>query len=471
MTIIERLPDEVQQDHWDWGFRLSPLFGETYRYTTAFGIFSDQLQKWNKFAGFDVPMAYGELYLPWLLEGTNIRFGRYISLPDIEAQLAPNNYMYSHSMTYGFDNYTNTGVVVSQQVNKNIMLQFGVSNGTEATFWNARQQFYPPVPGGVLYQPVPGVFATTTAQSYYQGQVDPGVKPTFTACGRYQTDSAYDNLYICANGLNTGTYGYNNLQWYGFTYYHKFDELWHIAIEFWHMHENNVPNVNSFVNQVAGGLTTPNPFYYQVNAPAMAQCPGNPNPTCTAREWSTVAYLNYRLSPLDNISWRAEYFDDINGQRTGTKTVLLQLCDGLATLVLADRRDSARNRVVQFAERARLPDLGALARRRRHEEPHHGLLGRFALALLRSSSFEASGPGSQPGPEFYGRVDYARAFSSPFQARKFMTFLMREDMFGIAPLHESSRNVSRRDGKLDLLACAFWWSKTSLTRKDSYGPH
>jgi hypothetical protein len=56
------------------------------------------------------------------------------------------------------------------------------------------------------------------------------------------------------------------------------------------------------------------------NAPALAQCPGNLNSTCTAREWSTVAYLNYRLSPMDNISWRAEYFDDINGQRTGTKT-------------------------------------------------------------------------------------------------------------------------------------------------------
>ena len=26
-------------------------------------------------------------------------------------------------MTYGFDNYTNTGVVVSQQVNRNIMVQ------------------------------------------------------------------------------------------------------------------------------------------------------------------------------------------------------------------------------------------------------------------------------------------------------------------------------------------------------------
>ena len=59
----------MQKDHWDWGFRLSPIFGETYRYTTAFGFFSEQLQKWNKFAGFDVPMAYGEVYIPWILEG------------------------------------------------------------------------------------------------------------------------------------------------------------------------------------------------------------------------------------------------------------------------------------------------------------------------------------------------------------------------------------------------------------------
>ncbi len=319
VTIIERLPDEVQKDHWDWGFRLSPLYGETYRYTTADGIFSDQLQKWNKFAGFDAPMVYGELYFPWLLEGTNIRFGRYISLPDIEAQLAPNNYMYSHSMTYGFDNYTNTGVVFSQQVTKNFMLQLAITNGTEAAFWNARSAWYPPVAGGVLYQPVPGVFATTTAQAYYQGQVDPGVKPTFSGCARYQTDTAYDNLYVCANAFNTGVYGYNNLQWYGFTYYHKFDDKWHIAIEAWHMHENNVPNLNSVANSLVG-LTVPNPFYYMVNAPSLAQCPGNPNPTCTAREWSTVAYLNYEITPLDNISWRAEYFDDLNGQRTGTKT-------------------------------------------------------------------------------------------------------------------------------------------------------
>jgi opacity protein-like surface antigen len=318
VLMIERLPDEVQQDHWDWGFRFSPLYGETYRYTTAFGFVSKQLQKWNLFAGFDMPMAYGELYIPGVFEGLNIRAGRYISLPDIEAQLAPNNYMYSHSMTYGFDNYTNTGIVASVQVNRNIMLQGGISIGTEAQINNARHVFYPAVPGGVLYQPVPGVFATTSAQPAYSGQADPGVKPTFTACGRYETDSAYDNIYICANGINTATFGYNNLNWYGVTWYHKFDENWHFALESWHMHQSGVPNLNSPLNGTLQGA--PNPFYYMVNAPSLAQCPNNPNPTCEAREWTTLVYLNYKFSPMDNLSWRAEYFDDENGQRTGTKT-------------------------------------------------------------------------------------------------------------------------------------------------------
>jgi hypothetical protein len=45
---------------------------------------------------------------------------------------------------------------------------------------------------------------------------------------------------------------------------------------------------------------------------------------CTAKEWSTVAYLNYKFTPMDNISWRAEFFDDLNGQRTGFKTPYLE---------------------------------------------------------------------------------------------------------------------------------------------------
>jgi hypothetical protein len=33
-----------------------------------------------------------------------------------------------------------------------------------------------------------------------------------------------------------------------------------------------------------------------------------------------LEYLNYRWTDLDNISFRGEFYDDMQGQRTGTKT-------------------------------------------------------------------------------------------------------------------------------------------------------
>src|SRR6202047_4461647 len=61
VVYVERLPDTVQTDHIDWGFRLSALYGENYRYTAAYGIASYQLLKENHINGYDFPMMYGEL--------------------------------------------------------------------------------------------------------------------------------------------------------------------------------------------------------------------------------------------------------------------------------------------------------------------------------------------------------------------------------------------------------------------------
>ena len=111
VLYLERLPDTVQKDHVDWGFRLSALFGENYRYTNSYGLLSNQFNGNNQVYGFDFPMLYADIYIPQIFEGMNIRIGRYISPPDIEAQLAPNNYTYTHSLTYTYDNYTNTGIL------------------------------------------------------------------------------------------------------------------------------------------------------------------------------------------------------------------------------------------------------------------------------------------------------------------------------------------------------------------------
>ena len=146
VIYLDRFPDTVQTDHIDWGMRLSAIYGENYRYTQSYGLGSWQFNGTNQVNGFDFPMVYGELYIPWVAEGLMIRVGRYISLPDIEAQLAPNNYMYTHSFTYGYDNYTNEGIQATLVVNKNIMLQLGVSAGTEATIWNYNRHANQPGP-------------------------------------------------------------------------------------------------------------------------------------------------------------------------------------------------------------------------------------------------------------------------------------------------------------------------------------
>ena len=41
-----------------------------------------------------------------------------------------------------------------------------------------------------------------------------------------------------------------------------------------------------------------------------------------------LAYLNYQFSPLDNLSWRAELYNDQQGQRTGYKTTYLNYAVG-----------------------------------------------------------------------------------------------------------------------------------------------
>ena len=307
VVYFERVPDTVQTDHVDWGFRLSAIYGENYRYTTAYGLASYQLTGHNLNNGYDFPMVYGELYVPQIADGLLLRLGRFISVPDIEAQLAPNNYMYTHSMTYTFDNYTNTGLQGTLALNKNWFVQLGVTVGTEAMPWHWGQTVPNPFPNPVF----PG---NTMLK-------DPGAKPSVTAGVRWQSDSGWDNIYVVADAINDGTWGWNNLQWKGVTWYHRINKEWHFSWEMYSLSQRNVLNITDPGQIIANGgfpFTPANGATF--NTPFFAQC-SNPNVlTCKAEVFTTVMYLNYQFSPLDNISFRPEFYDDMEGQRTGTKT-------------------------------------------------------------------------------------------------------------------------------------------------------
>jgi hypothetical protein len=308
VLYLERVPDTVQRDHIDWGFRVSAIYGVDYRYTISDGLLSNQLTKSNKNYGIDLPMEYAELYIPQVAKGLMIRAGRFISIPDIEAQLAPNNYMYSHSMTYTFDNFTNTGVLATLAVTKNLFLQAGVVAGTDTYAGNVGVHVANPFPNPL--------YPNATFLK------DPGAKPSFSGCIRYESNSARDDLYICIDGINSGQYGYNNLQWKGFTYYHKFTDTFHVSFEAYNVHETGVPNVNNPIvaAAMAAGGTPFSTSNFRFNAPDGAHCRDAASLTCRSNVQAELVYWNYQVSPLDNLTLRMEDFNDLQGQRTGTAT-------------------------------------------------------------------------------------------------------------------------------------------------------
>jgi hypothetical protein len=273
VLYIERTPDEAQTDHVDWGFRIANLYGLDYRFTTMKGIFSQQLLARNNEYGYDPVMVYADIYIPKVFQGLNLRVGRFISLPDIEAQLAPNNLTLFHSLLYTYDPYTQVGVVGTIKLTKNWLIQLGITGGNDA------------------------MWGTTDA------------RPTGLACLQWISSSNTDSFYPCINSINAGKYAYNNLQDFVVTYSHKFNETWWTTTESWFMYERDVPNI-------AGNVA--NPITPEVGANGAFCDPGEL--TCLANEWAILNYTLMRMTGNSFLTIRNEFFDDVRGQRTGFKT-------------------------------------------------------------------------------------------------------------------------------------------------------
>jgi hypothetical protein len=273
VLYLERLPDTVQRNHPDWGYHLTALYGTDYRFTTAKGYGSSQWLDHHRQNGFDPTLEYLDIYLPHVGQGMNLRLGRFISVPGIEAQLAPNNYVFSHSLLYAIDPFTDTGLMATVKLGKSEnaqwLIQLGLTAGHDVALWAS------------------------------------DAKPSGTACLSYTTRSVNDNWYLCANGINSGRYAYNNLQQYDVTWYHKFSRSIHMASESWYMYERDVPSIAGSIQPETGA----NPAFC---------LPGEQR--CTAPEYAVVNFLQKELSAHDFFSFRSDFLDDKKGQRTGYAT-------------------------------------------------------------------------------------------------------------------------------------------------------
>lgn len=269
VLYVERLPDSVQREHADWGYHLTALYGTDYRFTIAKGYLSGQLLKHHRQYGFDPALEYVDVYIPQVADGMNIRLGRFISVPGIEAQLAPNNYIFSHSLLYAIDPFTDTGLMATVKVNDHWLVQLGITGGHDVALWTA------------------------------------DAKPSGTGCLSYTSASVDDNVYMCANGINDGKYAYNNLQQYDVTWYHKFSKTVHMASEAWYMYERDVPALGGTIQPETGANG--------------AYCLAGEQ-RCTAPEYAMANFLEKELSAHDFLSFRSDFLNDKKGQRTGYVT-------------------------------------------------------------------------------------------------------------------------------------------------------
>ncbi|HEU0177160.1 MAG TPA: outer membrane beta-barrel protein, partial [Blastocatellia bacterium] len=281
---FERLPDTVQTDHVDWGFRLTGLYGIDYRWTTAKGWFSGQLLARNQLYGADPVEAYGLIYVPKVAKGMVIKIGRYISPPDIEAQLSPDNYLFTHSLMFTFDCYTQTGVNAAVKLSDSWTILGGIHAGCDVAPW------------------------TDSAH------------PTGQFLVRWVSKSNNDSIYGGINSINNGRFKgfHDNLQQSNITWSHRFNEkgTFVTMTETYYIYQSHA---------LVGGTVNFGPprSWFRLTGPG-APIPGN------APAIGAVNYTVIKLSKRNFITLRPiDYLVDVKGERTGFATTLSSWTVGL----------------------------------------------------------------------------------------------------------------------------------------------
>jgi hypothetical protein len=269
ILIFERMTDTVQRENYDWGFKFTNLYGIDYRYTTAKGYFSDQLLKHNNLYGYDPLQMYADLYVPWVAEGMIIRAGRYISPIDIEAQLSPENYLYTHSLMYTYDPYTFTGLQFITRMNKNLHMMLGVHAGNDMAPWTTSSQ-----PNGEILL-------------------------------KWVSDTGNNSLFGGLDSIGHGYYknGHDDLQVLALTWGHKFTDKLHMFTESYYIWERDA---------LSGGTVTngpPQPFFPFTG-------PGTFLPGLSY-SIGVVNYTAYQTSDKSYLVFRSDVLDDPRGFRTG----------------------------------------------------------------------------------------------------------------------------------------------------------
>jgi hypothetical protein len=272
MLLVERQPNTVQTQSVDWGFRLEGLYGMDYRFTTAKGYLSDQLLGRNELYGFDPIEMFFLIYVPNAAQGLEFKIGRFISPPDIEAQLAPDNYLFTHSIMFTFDPYTFTGVQATLRLSPYVQLEAAVDAGNDQAPWAPSASLN----GNIML--------------------------------RWASTDGNNSLWGGLNSIGNGNFNnqHDQLQQAVATWGHRFNNRWHMMTEGYYMWQ---------FNAALGGSCVDGPSEPYAGG-------GGCGPTIHGKSYSVglVNYLQYLVDPQSYVSFRTDYFNDPQGQRSGFAT-------------------------------------------------------------------------------------------------------------------------------------------------------
>jgi hypothetical protein len=249
------------------------LYGIDYRYTAAKGILDGQLLGRNQLYGYDPLLFYGQVYVPWVAEGMVVKVGRFISPADIEAQLAPSNYLVTHSVMFTYDPYTFMGILATIRLNSQWTIDLGVHGGNDMAVWSNSAQ------------------------------------PNAHAMVKWLSSDNKDAIWLGANSVGSGKYtnGHDNLQHMVGVWSHRFNETFHMMTEAYYIYQ---------FDAAKGGTCVFGPTRPFASG-------GGCGPTIAGLSDSigAVNYFQIKLSDKDYMTIRNDALADLKGQRSGFKTV------------------------------------------------------------------------------------------------------------------------------------------------------
>ena len=273
VLTIERGLDTAQTNHLDWGFRATNLYGIDYRYTAAKGILGDQLFGRNQLYGYDPMEFYGQVYVPWVAQGMVVKVGRFMSPADIEAQLAPNNYLVTHSVMFTYDPFTFMGILATVRLNSQWMIDLGVHGGNDMAVWSDSAQ------------------------------------PNAHVMVKWLASDNNDAIWLGANSVGRGKYtnGHDNLQHMVGVWSHRFNETFHMMTEAYYAYQ---------FDAAKGGTCIFGP-----TRPFASGGGCGPTISGLSDAIGAVNYFQVKLSDKDYMTIRNDALADLKGQRSGFKTV------------------------------------------------------------------------------------------------------------------------------------------------------